>query len=306
MRCRRAFALATILAATFASATSARLAHADDVVTAAEWKKRGDDAMDAGRAAEALAAYRRAAEIEPSPSLDYNVGRALLAVGDFTAALQAFERYDATAPDDLKKKTHRLSEVMADLGAKIATVTITGDDQTTGARVSLRGAAVGALPLAPFRANAGRAELRVEREGFEPFVEALDLPPGGATLVRVVLRPERPIARLGIVATPSGARVAIDGEARGAAPLDLELAPGAHQLVVSAPKHDARTMSLTLARGETRRVDLTLPEKPPPITERWWFWTGVGVVLTGAAIAVIAASVERAPNTGSLGTFHVP
>lgn len=32
----------------------------------------------------------------------------------------------------------------------------------------------------------------------------------------------------------------------------------------------------------------------------WWFWTGAGVLVAGAA------SVDRAPTEGSLGTFQAP
>jgi tetratricopeptide (TPR) repeat protein len=283
---------------------SATRAHADD--TATDWKQRGDEAMDAGRAAEALVAYRRAAAIEPSAALEYNVGRALLAVGDFVGALEAFEHYEATAPDELKRKTHRLVEVMADLRSKLSTLTVTTDETSVGTRVRVRGVDVGALPLDALRVNPGRAELRVERDGFEPFSETLDLAAGAAARVHVVLRPERAFARLGIVATPLGAQVLVDGERRGVVPLELELAPGPHRVVLSAPSYGSRAFSLSLARNESRRIDAQLVAESRPITSRWWFWTGAGVLAAGAAIAIAAATIERSPGEGSLGTLRVP
>jgi len=263
--------------------------------------------MDAGRAAEALAAYRRAAAIEPSVALEYNIGRALLAVGDFAGALDAFERYDQQATEELKQRTHRLAEVMSELRAKVSALTVVADDASAaGARVRVRGVEIGLVPVTALRTNPGRAEIRVERAGFEPFSETIDLPAGGTSHVHVVLRPERVVARLAIVATPSGARVSVDGEPRGVAPIDLELAPGPHRVVLAAPKHDARSLTLSLARGESRRIDVQLVPESPPLASRWWFWAGLGVVAAGATTAVVAASVERSPSEGSLGTFHVP
>lgn len=268
------------------------------------WKSRGDEAMDAGRAAEALAAYRRAREITPSPALDYNIGRALLAVGDFAGALEAFERYDSTASAELKQRTHRLAEIMSELRAKIAMLTLAGDLE--GARVTIRGEAVAVSPGAPIRTNPGDAVVRVERDGSQPFVANVTLAPGRTHALTVTLAPERATGRLTLTARPSSARVAIDGAPRGAAPLDVELSAGEHEAVVTAPSFEPRRIHVTLARGESRRFDIELAPEKTPVTSRWWFWTGMGVVVVGAGIGIAAATIERAPSDGSLGTFSVP
>lgn len=284
-------------------------AHADDAppdeTTALDWKRRGDEAMDGGRAAEALAAYRQAAAIAPSAALEYNIGRALLSVGDFAGALAAFEHYDATAPEDLKQKTHRLADVMAELRSRLTTLTVVADVTSAGGHLTVRGADAGVLPVAPLRLNPGAVEIRVEREGYEPFTTTVDLVAGQPSRLPITLRPERVVARLAIVATP-GARVTVDGAARGTTPLDLELAPGTHHVVLDAPKHTPRTIDLSLARDEVRRVDAQLVPITSPITTRWWFWTGAGVLVAGAAVTIAAFTIERAPSEGSLGTFRAP
>lgn len=284
-------------------------ARADDDEGAEAWKHRGDEAMDAGRPAEALTAYRRAASLEPSPALDYNVGRALLAVGDFAGALSMFERYEASAPEELKRKTHRLIDVMIELRSKVATLTVTCDAPScAAARATVRGVEAGPLP-STLRLNPGRAEVRVERPGFLSFAETVDLWPGKTTDVVVDLRPVPVFGRLTIVANPRGAGVVVDGERRGLAPIDLELAPGTHDVVLSAPRHADRRLTVSLSGNDARRLDVTLAPSEPenvPITSRWWFWTGAGVLVAGAALAVVAVSVERAPSEGSLGTFQAP
>lgn len=282
----------------------ARPAHADDAI---EWKLRGDDAMTAGRAAEALDAYRRAATIEPSPTLDYNIGRALLAVGDLVGALEAFERYQATAPEALRQKTYRLEEIMTDVRSKLATLHVEARQEgVDGAEVFVRGKLVGTLPLAPMRANPGHAEVRVARTGYEPFVERFELGSGATTRVDVSLRPERIVARLSVVTTPPGARLSVDGTPRGQAPLAVDLTPGAHRLSLSLSGHQPRTLEVSLAERESRQVDVELAPERAPLTSRWWFWAGIGVVSAALTATVVALNVERSPSQGSLGTFSVP
>lgn len=284
----------------------ARRAHADP-------KADGDAAMDAGRAAEALAAYERAYQLEPDRvELLYNLGRAKLAIGDFAAALDYFEAFAAKAPEDLKKKTHRLGEVMTELRGKVATLEVNEDSDGIRAVVSLDGRRLGLLPL-HVRVNAGRAELRVEYPGYEAYVKTIQLEGGQTLLIQpTFVRAKEPppvVTHLSITAAPAGARVTIDGEPHGAVPLGVDVTPGEHRVVVSAARHQSSAVTLTLASGESRRLDLQLREDAPPappITSRWWFWTGLGVVATGLAVGIVAASVERSPSEGSLGTFRGP
>lgn len=39
-------------------------------------------------------------------------------------------------------------------------------------------------------------------------------------------------------------------------------------------------------------------EKSPGILSRWWFWTGVGVIVTAGVITTVALLTERSPDTG--------
>src|SRR5688572_32317740 len=64
----------------------------------AELKKRGDDAMESGRPADALAAYVEAYAISKDPALLYNKGRALQALTEYPRALEELEAFDKSAP----------------------------------------------------------------------------------------------------------------------------------------------------------------------------------------------------------------
>lgn len=306
---RVACALVT-LAVVIAFVVTPQISRAQPTTDADTLKRDADAAMDAGRPAEALAGYERAHQLAPERvELVYNIGRARLAIGDFAGALDYFEQFSREASEELKKKTHRLGEVIAELRGKVATLEVIEDSDAHRAMVSLSGRKLGLMPLHS-RVNAGHAELRVELEGFEPYVKTIELAPGQTLVVQPVFvrvaPPPLVVTRLGIVASPAGATVLVDGERRGVTPIDLDVDAGTHRVVVSAPKHETRAVTVTLSRGETRRIDLQLREESPPVTSRWWFWTGVGVVAAGITTAVIAATVERSPSEGSLGTFRGP
>lgn len=271
--------------------------------SATELRRRGDEAMDARRAAEALEAYRRAEALEPGPALDYDIGRALLATGDFAGALAAFEKFQRTATEDLRVRTHRLPEIMRELEAKVALVQVRGTP--AGARVLVRGIEVGVLPVA-VRVNAGAAEIRIEKDGYDASVETRDLAPKVSTTIDVALAPERTSGQLSIFARPANARIVIDGRPRGMSPVTLDLAPGPHDVVIEAPSHHRRSIPVDLAKGETRRVDITLDREATPLTKSPWLWAGIGAVAVGAVVTALALTLTHGPDEGSLGTFHVP
>lgn len=87
-----------------------------------------------------------------------------------------------------------------------------------------------------------------------------------------------------------------------------------------APNHDQVEQLITELeakrdRSDTRRLGLGRPRAAPPaeapaseparpVYKRWWFWTGVGVVVAGAAgVAVYELTPAGGPPTTSLGNI---
>src|SRR4051812_36132539 len=138
MTARAAFlASLVIVLLTFASSAFAQ--------DAAEIKKRGDEAMDGGRPADALVAYSEAYNLTKDPALLYNKGRALMALTDYPQALKELEAFDATAPTDLKQRVPGLAKMISDLRLRVTTVSIACD--VTGARVRMRDRTIGTCPM---------------------------------------------------------------------------------------------------------------------------------------------------------------
>src|SRR5258706_3080976 len=132
---------------------------------AADLKQRGDAAMDSLRYGEAVDAYARAYALTKDPALLYNRGRALQALGDFPAALEALEGFDASANAELRARVPKLGELLTEVRARVASLALTCN--VPGARVLLRDKVVGTTPFrGPLRFTAGPANLEVIAEGY--------------------------------------------------------------------------------------------------------------------------------------------
>jgi Domain of unknown function (DUF5107)/PEGA domain len=100
--------------------------------------------------------------------------------------------------------------------------------------------------------------------------------------------------RLSVQALPGGARIFVDGEPRGASPLELSLAPGDHQMSVRADGYVPLTETITLADGKEAIYAPVLEVVAPPVvtltsdrTEVPWLGTvQLRAAATGSAAVV--------------------
>ena len=101
--------------------------------------------------------------------------------------------------------------------------------------------------------------------------------------------------RLLVRSTPTGAGVVVDGQSRGATPLDLrELAFGPHTIEVSHAGHDTRQQRVTLSeRRPTRSVDVEL--RP----------TSVPALATDLSARSGQAASTRSAASGQAGSLQV-
>jgi formylglycine-generating enzyme required for sulfatase activity len=127
-----------------------------------------------------------------------------------------------------------------------------------GAQVRVDGAPVGATPLT-VDLSSGDRRVEVGLEGYEPQSRRI------AVMVDVPLRvpvfhlEPRP-GRLAVRSEPAGAAVSIGGRFRGETPIELDVAPNVAQVVrLTKAGHRPAEATVTLARGETQAVALTLP-----------------------------------------------
>ena len=178
------------------------------------------------------------------------------------------------------------------------------------------GKLVGEVPLErPLRLPAGKHTLKVIKQGFSQYLDVVRIVRGKPTVVEVDLLPIAGV--LLVKASETGAKVFIDGNYRGLAPLEAELKIGKHSIrVQKAGFHDFITTRAAIA-GERREVLATLkemavsPYRPAPLPpprwyEKWYVWLGIagGVVAVAVAVAVPVAIGSKDPLSSAEIRFN--
>ncbi|MDI7268401.1 MAG: PEGA domain-containing protein [Myxococcota bacterium] len=249
----------------------------------------------------------------------FEQGVAAAAVGNWAAAILAFERSHALLPHPgtlknlamyleeagrLAEARRRWSELLSrfgevvseatraeaagrilELDALVARVSVTAD--VGGAMLLVDGREVGELPLAePLVLEPGPHVFEARLAGHAPARAALALVEGEEARVDLTLEPEElSPAVLRVESAAPGATVALDGGEPRAAPFESEVSPGGHEIVVEAPGYVGRARRVEIAVGARVVVSVDLePEAPPPVDEDGRFWAGPWPWVIGGAL----------------------
>jgi len=105
-------------------------------------------------------------------------------------------------------------------------------------------------------------------------------------------------ARLVVSTAPPEASVEVDGDPVGNSPQELELAAGAHRIVVRAPGYLAATRTVQAVAGVEERVRIKLIPAGP---KRSWHGIAGWTVLGGALVSLAVATTLFAVDGGDLG-----
>lgn len=277
---------------------------AKDAADAEVLKKKGGDAMDSGRPADALAAYDQAYALSKDPALLYNRARALQALTEYARALEQYEAFEREAPESMKARVPGLPALIADVRSRVTSLTLTCEP--AGAVVRLRGQPLGRCPLsAPVVVNAGKARLDVEADGYLPWMKEIDLPGGGAATFDVRLASRVTTGILVVQSSVPSVTVTIDAKISGTTPLEASLPAGTHVVEAVHDGYRPAKTSVIVTAGERKEVALSL-EREKGVLERWWFWAGIGAVVAGGVAVAIALNTEKDPVPGTVAPGVVP
>jgi hypothetical protein len=169
---------------------------------------------------------------------------------------------------------------------------------TIGAEVFVDGEQVGQVPLPDRLAlPVGEHSVKVSKRGFTQHLEVIGIKRGMTTVVAVDLLALSGVLRVEV--DQPGARVFVDGDYVGEAPLVYDVDPGSREITVSAGGYRDLVRTVEVVAGEEVRVaaelerlppeqDPTRAPPPPPRRwyEQWWVWTTVGAVVVAVAVAV--------------------
>ena len=150
------------------------------------------------------------------------------------------------------------------------TGTLQVQSNPTGANVSLDGVYKGITPLTIPNIFPGLHTVRVEKTGYLPWLDTVNINAGETIPVNAALTAAPPTPTTGTINTtsyPSGAEVKLDGTLRGTTPLELPgVSPGTHTLRVELTGFEPFISPVGVTAGSTTYVHAVLEPIPPVIT----------------------------------------
>jgi hypothetical protein len=187
--------------ALFAQVGSAKGEEADPKVIAKGKLMEGGDLLREGDARSALLRFKEAYELVPSPKIFYNFGLAYRGMGKTTAAIEAFEKFLAEAPEADPERRADAEHQRELLLPQIGSVVVSCD--TDGAEISVDGQSYGVTPLkGAIRLDPGPHQLVIEEAGVAHFTQKLMTESGQQVAVMAALRPTV-VAPVAVQAAPA-------------------------------------------------------------------------------------------------------
>ena len=300
--------LAAVLALSILTAPTAR-AWADvappseaSAARAAELKKMGNEAMERLDPARALGYYSEAYGLTQDPALLYNKGRALQALENYPEALDALEEFLQKASPELRAKVAGIETLVEDLRRRVGVLEVACNVEGAEIRVKDgKGERVIGRTKAGERHRlvAGTKEITISREGYFPESRRIDVPGGGIARIDLVLASRAVTGKLRVSSAVAGAMVSVDGRPVGVVPAEVSVTAGAHRVLVQRDGYETADTTAVVEIGEERRLDVPLAAKSS-VLSRWWFWTGLGVVVAGGVVTTVVLLTPRSPDSGSI------
>jgi hypothetical protein len=263
--------------------------------------ERGVALIDADHPVEAIALLEQARRIREVPAVVYNLALAQSAVGRFVDALASFDAYLRLAGPRLPAdRRAAVDGLIARAHESVAAVTL----RVVGAGVAVT---VDDVPLPPERwsqpveLDGGRHVFRASGAGMQPAEVTRYLVPGVRVEVELAPAPLPATGTLRVASLVAGASIFVDGALVGVGSVERPTAPGRHTVTLRADGYDPSERVVQLAPGGVEQLRLSLAPRRTVLTQ-WWFWTGVGVAVTGVVAAlVVGLSSAEAPTGGTAG-----
>ena len=192
---RECFVLVTLIIAFVLAGTPRRTlaadAGADAKVQARAKLMEGGELLKAGEYTDALARFKEAYTLVPSPKIFYNFGLAYMNLGRKTEAVESFEKFLDEATDAAPDNRANAERLKSQLVPWIASVVV--QCETEGAEISVAGRPYGTTPRKnPVRLDPGLHSLVVEKAPTPAFTKRLEVKAGERVTVEVKLEIEKP------------------------------------------------------------------------------------------------------------------
>lgn len=265
---------------------------------AQQLREKGNRAMTGLHYREALKLYQEAYDRTHDPALLYNMARANESLENFPEAAGLMERFFRDSTPAIRSQIAGVDALREELRLRVTTLSLSVSP--AGARVLLRGRELGQAPFAPrLRVSSGEARVEALLDGHEPFSQVVQLRGGEEQSLEIKLVPRDRTALLSVRSQPEGAQLSIDQKPVGMSPVEVPLEAGTYKLSLTKDGFLPLVTQVQLEAGQRRELTLSL-ERKAPLTSRWWFWTGLGVVVVSGAVVTYALLTERQPPSGTI------
>lgn len=258
----------------------------------------------------ALAELKAARELGGSPAVLYNMGltyQALFRYGEAVEALQLYLVEAARAGKLDRERREAVEKVIAELGALIGKLSISVEPQ--GAQIFIDDRPINLVAGLPVQVVSGTHIVRATLEGHVPAQQEITIAGSQSlsvafNLKRIVVPVALPTAppppppttgRLRVTCSEANVFLNLDNAWRGQAPLETELAPGPHRLILAKAGYQPSQSEFLISAGHTKRIDIIRqnPEPqivppPRPFYKTWWFWGAIGALVAGTTSLIIA------------------
>lgn len=244
----------------------------------------------AGKFEEARVRFDAALKASGEKRLLFNVAVCEKSLGHNVAAVRLLEESlidRASLPSDYIEKAQQalaalrehVSNLIVEASVPGATIKVDNEEATTQ----------------PVLVDEGEHVVVAEKKGYETATEKVTAQGGQPIRVAIILKATQ-IARVRVTTERAEDTIAIDDRPRGLSPLEAELAPGEHQVVIARPNGPSKKVTFILKEGETRELRLSLPAEKG--LSPWWFVIG-GVVVAGAATTAIVIATRPTKYEGA-------
>lgn len=285
-RTKRAFSTAVALMVCAATAHAEPPGALDQARTEFE---AGLSLMDQHQYAAAITSFERSLGLHENPRTRYNLALALRSAGRLRDALAMFETVANPVIGADTELRAQAATMVATINTQLARVSFL---VTPGAVVRIDGRVAEALTGGEMALDPGHHVFEATVEDRLPARVEADFAEGQHATVTLDASRPRP-GRLHVEVAPANASIRIDDDARGHGSFEGSMAPGDHRVEVTATGGLRAVRTVTVRSDRTTRLSLTL--HPPHLYERWWLWTGAGVVLTAAVVGIAVGVSQPAP-----------
>jgi hypothetical protein len=170
-----------------------------------------------------------------------------------------------------------------------------------GATIEVDGELIGKTPLtSTLHLDLGRHTVRVEAVGFRPYVQAIEVPGAVPVRVPVKLAPEFTPTELSITVQPKNATIRIDGVVVGEGSFSGPIAPGVHDIRISASGRTSTERKLEVKKGQRQTLDVQLEKAR---SGKVWPWLVAGALVVAGGVTAGAVWASNGNVTGPQGSL---